>query len=161
MSIAQDLRFHIQEIDTPDAAMKKLNTVFGIQNVIMAHQLENELLTFNPNNFSSIEDFLLTFKTLRLILEGCKVKKEDGSFIYSIIARLGLAYSVFFFTFHSTREALITQGIAYKSPSFDPFCNSLIREQEKILHLGLFNTGNSSKKALSAQQQPYERNPKK
>ena len=31
MSIAQDLRFHIQEIDTLDAAMKKLNIVFGIQ----------------------------------------------------------------------------------------------------------------------------------
>ena len=37
ISIAQDLRFHIQEIDTPDVAMKKLNTVFGIQNEIRAH----------------------------------------------------------------------------------------------------------------------------
>ena len=58
MSIAQDLQFHIQEIDTRDAAMKKLNTIFGIQNEIRAHQLENELLTFDPNNFSSIEYFL-------------------------------------------------------------------------------------------------------
>ena len=82
MSIAQDLRFHIQEIDTPDAAMKKLNIVFGIQNEIRAHQLENELLTLDPNNLSSIEDFLSKFKTSRLILEGCKVKKEDGSLIY-------------------------------------------------------------------------------
>ena len=36
MSIAQDLRFHILEIDTPDEALKKLNTVFGIQNQIRA-----------------------------------------------------------------------------------------------------------------------------
>ena len=30
MSITQDLWFHILEIDTPDEALKKLNTVFGI-----------------------------------------------------------------------------------------------------------------------------------
>ena len=75
ISTIQDLRFHILEIDTPDEALKKLNTVFGIQNEIRAHQLENELLTLDPNNFSSIEYFLSKFKTLRLLLEGCKVKK--------------------------------------------------------------------------------------
>ena len=75
MSIGQDLRFHIVNIDTPHEALDKLNTIFGIQNQIRAHQLENELLTLDPNNFSSIEDFLSKFKTLRLLLEGCKVKK--------------------------------------------------------------------------------------
>ena len=118
MSIAQDLRFHIQEIDSPHEAMKKLNTVFGIQNEIRSHQLENELLYLDPNNLSSIEDFLSKFKTLRLLLESCKFKKEDGSIIYSILAKLGLAYSVFVSTFHSTRESLISQGTPYKSPLF-------------------------------------------
>ena len=66
MSIAQDLRFHIQEIDTPDAAMKNLNNVFDIQNEIRAHQLENQFLTFHPNNFSSIEDFCLNLGPLDL-----------------------------------------------------------------------------------------------
>ena len=59
MSIAQDLRFHILDIDTPDKALEKLNNFFGIQNQIRAHQLENELLTLDPNNFSSIEDFFV------------------------------------------------------------------------------------------------------
>ena len=102
MSIAQDLRFHILDIDTPHEALDKLNTVFGIQNQIRAHQLENELLTLDPNNFSSIEDFLSKFKTLRLLLEGCKVKKEDSSLIYCFLAKLGPAYSVFVSAFHST-----------------------------------------------------------
>ena len=39
MSIAQDLRFHILDIDTPDKALEKINNVFGIQNQIKAHQL--------------------------------------------------------------------------------------------------------------------------
>ena len=57
--------------------MKKINIVFGIQNEIRAHQLENEF------------DILSKFKTLRLLLEGCKVKKEYGSLIYSILVKLG------------------------------------------------------------------------
>ena len=65
MSISQDFQFHILDIDTPHEALDKLNTVFGIQNQIKAHQLENELLTLDPNNFSSIEDFLSKFKTLK------------------------------------------------------------------------------------------------
>ena len=37
MSISQDLRFHILDIDTPHEALEKLNTFFGIQNQIRAH----------------------------------------------------------------------------------------------------------------------------
>ena len=64
MSISQDLRFHILNIDTPDEALEKLKPVFGIQNQIRAHHLENEFLTLDPNNFSSIEEFLSKFKTI-------------------------------------------------------------------------------------------------
>lgn len=141
MSISPDLRFHIAELDTPDEAMKQITKVFGIKNELKAHTLENELLTLDPNNFSCIEDFLSKFKTLKLLLEGVKVKKEDSSLIYSILTNLGPTYSVFVSTFHSTREAFISQGQAYKSPSFDSFCDSLIREQEKLLHLGLLHLG--------------------
>eukprot|EP00253_Pinus_taeda_P028662 PITA_28662 len=161
MSISRDLRFHITELDTSNEAMKQLTKVFGIKNEIRAHQLENELLTLDPNNFSSIEDFLSMFKTLRLLLEGVKVKKEDGSLIYSILTKFVPAYFVFVSTFHSTREAFISQRKDYKSPSFDAFCDSLIREQEKLLYLGLLNFGKSSKKALVSQQQPNSKNPKK
>eukprot|EP00253_Pinus_taeda_P019127 PITA_19127 len=138
----------------------KITKVFGIKNELRAHQLKNELLTLDPNNFSCIEYFLSKFKTLRLLLEGVKFKKEDSNLIYCILTKLGPAYSVFVSTFHSTREAFISQGHDYKSPSFDSFCDSLIREQEKLLHLGLINLGNSSKKALASQQQPNSKNPK-
>jgi len=91
ISISPNLRFHIAEIDTLDEEMKKFNKVFGIKNEIRAHQLENELLMLDPNNFSSIRDFLSKFKTLRFLLEGIKVKKEYGSLIYSILTKIGLA----------------------------------------------------------------------
>eukprot|EP00253_Pinus_taeda_P028485 PITA_28485 len=161
ISISPDLRFHISELDTPDEAVKQITKVFGIKNELRAHQLENELLTLDPNNFSCIEDILSKLKTLRLLLEGVKVKKEDSALIYCILTKLGPAYSVFVSTFHSTREAFISQGHDYKPPSVDAFCVSLIIEQENLLHLGLLNLGNSSKKALTAQQQPNSKNPKK
>ena len=47
MSISPDLRFHITDLDTPDAALKQITKVFGIKNEIRAHQLENELLTLD------------------------------------------------------------------------------------------------------------------
>jgi hypothetical protein len=37
----------------------------------------------------------------------------------------------------TTKEVLIIQGDTYKMLSFEAFCDSLIREQDKLLHLGL------------------------
>ncbi len=90
----------------------------------------------------------------------CKLAKEDDGLIYVILAKLGPAYSMFVSTFHSTREALISSRSQYKAPSFDAFCDYLIREQEKLLHLGLINTVGTSTKALVAQQPHSSRNPK-
>jgi hypothetical protein len=109
------------------------------------------LIALNPNDFSCIEYFLSKFKTLRLLLAECKIIKIDDQLIYVILANLGTAYSVFVSTFHSTREALISQGATYKMPSFESFCDSLIREQDKLLHLGVINIAGTSNKALVAQ----------
>ena len=77
MSISPDLRFHLDGEDSPVKAWEKLNNFFGIKNEIQAFQLENELLTLDPSNFPSIEDYLSKFKTLILLLSGCKVTEED------------------------------------------------------------------------------------
>jgi hypothetical protein len=119
---------------------------FGKHNEIQAHQLENQLISLNPNDFSCIEDYLSKFKTLRLLLEECNIPKKDDQCIYVILAKLGSAYSIFVSTFHSTRESL---GDAYKTPTLEYFCDSLIREKDKLLHLGVINTIGTSNKVLS------------
>jgi hypothetical protein len=73
---------------------------------------------------------------------------KDDQCIYVILANIGSAYSIFVSTFHSTREAL---GVTYKPPSLESFCDSLIREQDKLLHLGVINTAGTSNKSLVAQ----------
>ena len=54
MPISTDLRFHIYGIDEPDKAQENLESVFGKQNEIRGHKLENELISLNPIDFSLI-----------------------------------------------------------------------------------------------------------
>ena len=70
-----DLRFHISGIDEPNIAWEKLESVFGKQNEIQGHQIENELIFLNPNDFSCIQDYLSKYKTLGLLCAKCKIKK--------------------------------------------------------------------------------------
>ena len=119
MSISTDLRFHISGIDEPDKAWEKLESVFGKHNEIRGHQLENELLSLNPNDFSCIQDYLSKYKTPRLLCAECKIKKKDKQCIHHILSKLGPAYSVFISTFYSMKESLTVAS--YQEPSLESF----------------------------------------
>ena len=90
MSIFIYFRFHISGIDEPDKAWKKLESVFGKHNEIRGHQLENELISLNPSDFSCIQDYLSKYKTLRLLCEECKIKKEDNNVFIILFPNLHL-----------------------------------------------------------------------
>jgi hypothetical protein len=158
MSISPDLRFHLQSIDKPKEAWEKIESVFGKHNIIRAQQLENQVLTLSPNDFSCIEDYLSKFKTLRTLCEECKIKIEEDRCIYLILSKLGSAYSVFVSTFYAMQEAL---GTTYKKPSLENFCDALIREKDKLVQLGVINTAGTSNKALVIHQKDKPKNPKK
>ena len=108
-----------------------MESVFGKHNEIRGHQLENELLSLNPNDFSCIQDYLSKYKTLRLLCAECKIKKEDKQCIYHIFSKLGLAYSIFVSTFYSMKESLT--ATSYQEPILESFFDSLIREQDKLI----------------------------
>jgi hypothetical protein len=65
---------------------------------------------------------------------------------------------MFVSTFYATREALWT---SYQKPTLESFCDALIREQDKLLQLGVINTSVTSNKALVVQQKDKYKNPKK
>jgi hypothetical protein len=69
MSISPDLRYHLQEIDDPEEAWDKIESVFGKLNIIRAQKLENQMLTLIPSDFSCLGDYLSKFKTLRILCE--------------------------------------------------------------------------------------------
>jgi hypothetical protein len=158
MSISLDLRFHLQSIDKPKEASEKIESVFGKHNIIRAQKLENQVMTLSPNDFSCIEDYLSKFKTFRTLCEECKIKTEEDHCIYLILSKLGSAYYVFVSTFYAMQEAL---GTAYQKPSLDKFCDALIREQDKLVQLGVISIASTSKKSLVVQQKEKPKNPKK
>ena len=50
---------------------------------------------------------------------------------------------------------------SYQEPSLESFCDSLIREQDKLIHLGIFNNADISGKTLLSQQKEKSKPPKK
>jgi hypothetical protein len=56
------------------------------------------------------------------------------------------------------REAL---GKAYKKHTLESFCVFLIRDEDKLVQLGVINVAGTSNKALVAQQKDKPKNPKK
>jgi transposase InsO family protein len=158
MSISPDLRYHLQGVDDPEEAWDKIESVFGKLNIIRAQQLENQILTLNPSDFSCLGDYLSKFKTLRLLCIECNIKMKEPRCIFLILSKLGSAYSVFVSTFYAMKEAL---GEAYVEPTLESFCTSLIREEDKLLQLGVIKTADTSNKALVAQQKDKPKYPKK
>jgi hypothetical protein len=75
----------------------------------------------------------------------CKIKIDEYRCIYIILSKLCSAYFVFVSTFYAMQEAL---GTTYQRPSLENFCDALIREQDKLLQIGVINTAGASNKSL-------------
>jgi hypothetical protein len=65
---------------------------------------------------------------------------------------------VFVYTFYAMQEAL---GTSYTKPSLENFCDALIKEQDKLVQLGVINTAGTSKKSLVIHPKDKPKNPKK
>jgi hypothetical protein len=159
ISISPNLRYHLQDIDGPKEAWDTIESVFGKLNIIQAQQLENQILTLSPIDFSCLGDYLSRFKTLRILCEECKIKMEEEHCIYLILSKLGSSYSVFVSTFYDMREDLGEES--YEKPSLESFCASLIREEDKLVQFGVINTAGPSNKDLVSQQKDKPKYPKK
>ena len=93
-------------------------------------------------------DYLSKYRTLRILCEECKNKKEDKQCIYHILSKLGPTYSVFVSTFYSMKKSLTA---ASYQEHLEYFCDSLIRKQDKLIHLGIINNAYTSRKSLLTQ----------
>lgn len=94
MSISPYLWFYIHVIDDLDEVWEKLKTIFYKPNIIRSHQRENQIMASSPNNFSSIEYYLSTFKTLKHLLKDCQVNINYEFYIYIILSELGSTFFV-------------------------------------------------------------------
>ena len=100
------------------------------------HQLENDLITLNPSNFESLNEFFTKFKNLIYLLKQCKLEKDEDQLILAILTKLNADYSVFVSTFQTVR--LTTQN--WKMPTLNAFIQSLISKNDKLIQMGIIRS---------------------
>ena len=106
-----------------------METLYGKQDDLRVYQLENELMSLQPSNFETLNDFFTKFKHIVLLLKQCKVEKVDDQLILAILSKLGADYLVFVSTFRVGN--LTTHG--WKMPSLNAFIESLTSEHDKLV----------------------------
>ena len=116
-SISQDILFHVKGLKTPKEVWDKLASLFDKQHDLRLYQLENELISFHPSNFETLNDFFTKFKSLVFELKLCKVEKEDDQLILAILSKFGVDYPIFVSTFHLVK--LTTQN--WNMPTLNNF----------------------------------------
>ena len=81
------------------------------------------------------------------MLKQCGIEKEYYKLIISILSKLGPDYSVFVSTFHATR--LVVSN--WKMHSLCTFFDSLTKEKDKLIHMGVLNYSKGNDNALLVQ----------
>ena len=54
LSVSPDFLFHIESLDTPNQIWLRLESLFGTQDSMRGHMLENELISLSLGNFNTI-----------------------------------------------------------------------------------------------------------
>ena len=75
------------------------------------------------------------------------VEKVDDQLILSIISKVGPDYSIFVSTFHATRLVVPK----WKMASLNSFIDSLTKDKDKLIHMGVLNYSKGKYQALLVQ----------
>ena len=113
-----------------------METLYGKHDDLRVYELENELMSLQPSNFETLNDFFTKFKHTVLLLKQCKVEKEDDQLILAILSKIGADYSVFVSTFHAGN--LTAPG--WKIPTLNAFIESLTNEHDKLVQMGIIRS---------------------
>ena len=81
------------------------------------------------------------------MLNQCGIEMEYDQLILYILSKLGPDYSVFVSTFHATRLVVPK----WKMPSLNYFLDSLTKDKNKLIHMGVLNSPKSKDHALLVQ----------
>jgi hypothetical protein len=87
LSISMYLLFHVNRATTPNVVWTTLEGLFGKEDAMRVHQLENELISLSPIHLNNLEEFFTNFKSLLFELNACGVTKEEEQLILSILSK--------------------------------------------------------------------------
>ena len=80
--------------------------------------------------------FFTKFKHIVLLLNQCKVEKEDYQLILAILSKLGANSLVFVSSFCVGNITIL----GWKMPSLNAFIESLTSEHDKLVHVGIIRS---------------------
>ena len=147
LSISPYILFHLDGMTTWNQVWTKLESLFGFQDELRAHQLENELFSLIQSSFDSIEGFYTKLKSLVLFIKKYGIEKNEYQMIIFILSKLDPEYSVFVSTFSATRLAISN----WKIPSLSTLFDSLTKEQDKLIQMSALRTFKGKDHALIVQ----------
>jgi hypothetical protein len=146
--ISRYLLFHVNRATTADVVWTTLEGLFGKQDVMRVHQLENELISLSPIHFRNLKELFTKFKSLLVELNACGVMKEEEQLILSILLKLGPEYSIFLSSFQASK---LTQE-KWKMLPLNDFIATLTQEHAKLVQMGAIKR--SKNQALAATDAP-------
>ena len=69
LSLSPEFLFHLNGLTSLSEVWIKRESLFGKQDGLRGHQLENELISLRPSELETIEEFIIKFKSLVLFLK--------------------------------------------------------------------------------------------
>ena len=143
--ISNPVKYHVRKLTTPTEVWAKLKTLYGTVDEDMAYTIEANLFKLDPKSFDSIKDYLTQVDDYRAQLSDCGEPIKDGKLIKHIITHIPPEYVPFVSTYH-TQE--LTTGSAYIKPTFEKFAETLMKEYDILVSMGILKSSKS--KALVA-----------
>ena len=71
--ISRDILFHLEGLRTSKEAWENIEYLFGKQDELRGHILENELIALHPSNFETIQQCFSNYKALVLQWKQCGI----------------------------------------------------------------------------------------
>ena len=130
--ISREFLFHVDSLATPNELWLRLQDLYGKNDEMRGHKLENDLISLSLTHYETIQYFFTKSKSLVLQLKKCGIEKKEEQLILSILLKLGSNYSVFVSTFHSSK--LMARN--WQMPSLARFIDSLTQEKYNLVQMG-------------------------
>ena len=87
LNISRDLLFHVDSLTTLNEVWMNLEALFGKNDEMIGHQLENYLIALIDVHFETIQDFFTKFKSLVLQIKQCGIEKKDENSYFPFFQR--------------------------------------------------------------------------
>jgi hypothetical protein len=125
-----------------------LEGLFGKQDAMRVHQLENELISLSPIHFRNLQELFTNFKSILVELNACGFTKEEEQLILSILSKLSPEYPIFVSSFQASK---LTQE-KWKMPPLNDFIVELTQEKSNLVQMGAIK--HSKNQSLAATNAP-------